>query len=122
MPGRASPRLVRPNPICCPVIPPPAAKDPTSAPGGQTDGADGSRGKAPSAPDRLRAYGAILLRIDNGPAKLGKQSDAWLKQEGAFDGPEEKKRAAIYAIHLNRLTGSIDVEACKAQVEGVIGK
>jgi hypothetical protein len=101
--------------------PPAGSKGEPSSPG-QTDGADGSRGETPSAPDRLRAYSAALLRVENGAPKLGKQSDVWMGANGLFAGDDEKKRALIYAAHLNRIAGSIDIEACKKQVEGIIGK
>jgi hypothetical protein len=90
-------------------------------PAGQTEGADGSRGNVPSAPDRLRSYSKALLSIDSGgPQKLGKQSEAWIKKFGAFDGADDAKRSKVYAVHVNRLTGSIDAAACNKQVEGII--
>lgn len=91
---------------------------------GRTEGADGPSGMdKPSAPDRLRAYSKALLSIaQGGPPKLGKQSDAWLKANGIFDGADEVKRSSIYTAHLTRITGSGDIEACKAAAEAIIVK
>jgi RecT family len=91
-------------------------------PHGQTEGADDSRGEKPSAPDRLRSYSKALLSITDAPAKLVKQSDAWIRKYEAFQGDDERKRVKICAVHLNRLTGTISIDACKKQVEEIISK
>lgn len=86
-------------------------------------GADGASDAAPSAADRLRSYNKALLTIGSGgPPKLGKQSDGWIVKHGAFAGAEEEKRAKIYAVNLERLTGTGDLESCKAKAEEIIGK
>ena len=98
-------------------------RQPAASEGGPAGGADGSRGnEQPSASDRLRSYSKALLSITDAPAKLGKQGEAWTRRYGAFAGADEDKRKAIYAIHLNRLTGSTDITGCKKQVEEIIGK
>jgi hypothetical protein len=91
---------------------------------GQPEGADGARGNdVPSAPDRLRSYSRALLSVnDGGPPKLAKQAEVWSKKYGTFDGDAEAKRKLIYAAHLDRLTGSADIDATKAKVEGIVGK
>ncbi len=90
---------------------------------GQTDGADGSRGGTPSAPDRLRSYSKALFSVaSGGAAKLGKQSSAWIEKFGAFTGPEETKRAEIYAVHSKRVLEGMAMEAVKAKVEEIIEK
>ncbi|MGY4224415.1 hypothetical protein ACVMIH_001776 [Bradyrhizobium sp. USDA 4503] len=106
--------------------------DPTSAqdgkpqsgnPQGSTaNGADASRGNGASAPD-LSSYHRALLTIENGgPQKLGKMSEQWLNKYGRFEGDAEKKRGEIYAVHGERLTGSVDLAACSKKVEGIIAR
>ena len=104
---------------------PPSSKDSKggeSAPSGQAKGADGAAVPA-SAPDRLRSYSKALLTIGSGgPQKLVKQSEAWLAKWGKFEGDDDKKRSAIYNLHLSRLTGEGDLESCKAAAEAIIAK
>ncbi|MGY4269822.1 hypothetical protein ACVJF2_008392 [Bradyrhizobium sp. USDA 4519] len=96
-------------------------KPQSSTPQGSTaNGADASRGNGASAPD-LSSYHRALLTIENGgPQKLGKMSEQWLNKYGRFEGDAEKKRGEIYAVHGERLTGSVDLAACNKKVEGII--
>lgn len=100
----------------------PAGGKAEPSPPGSAGGADGTRGnEQPSASDRLKSYNKALSGIENGgPPKLGKQSDAWSTKHGKFAGPDEKKRGEIYALHLKRITGEVDMAACQKQVEGII--
>lgn len=99
-------------------VPEDSKGEPTSP--GQPEGAGGVGDASPPAPDRLRAYSSALIRVTSGPPTLGKQSDAWLKENGSFTGADEAKRSAVYATHLKRITQSVDLESCKAQVEAII--
>ncbi|WP_454629658.1 hypothetical protein [Bradyrhizobium cenepequi] len=104
--------------------PPAGSKAQPSESQPSAEGADkGSRGGTTgSAPD-LSSYHKTLATIENGgPPKLGKMSDSWINKNGKFAGAQEKKRAEIYAVHVERLTGAIDMAACNKRVEGIIAK
>jgi hypothetical protein len=90
---------------------------------GPADGADGgSRGGTPSAPERLKSYHRALSGIETGAPKLAKQSMAWMEKHGTFADGEETKRSKIYALHVQRVTGEINMDGCKAKVEEIISK
>ncbi|MGR4927352.1 hypothetical protein ACIPUD_11150 [Bradyrhizobium sp. CAR08] len=90
-------------------------------PARQAEGAGDSRGETKPAPD-LRGYNRALATINSGgPAKLGKMAQNWTAANGEFTGDAEKKRAEIYAAHVRRLNGEIDMEGCMKQAEGIIG-
>lgn len=110
------------QPDLLPASPPPAGSNGEASPQGQTSGADGTQLSVPSAPDRLRSYSKALLSInDGGPAKLVRQSNAWVARYEGFVGAEETKRAQIYDAHAARLADGADIEGTKARVEGIIG-
>ena len=102
---------------------PPAGSNGLPHPARQASGAGETRGNDLPAPDRLRSYSKALAQIDNGgPVKLGKQSHAWFQRNGEFDEETDKKRAAIYAVHVRRIMGEITMEACLRQVEEIVGQ
>ncbi|WP_201449642.1 hypothetical protein [Bradyrhizobium sp. Ai1a-2] len=90
-----------------------------SAEGADKDSRGGTTGSAPD----LSSYHKTLATIENGgPPKLGRMSDSWINKNGKFTGGQEKKRAEVYAVHVERLTGAIDMAACNKRVEGIIAK
>jgi hypothetical protein len=91
--------------------------------GGAAEGAGGPRGnETPSAPDRFRSYSKALAGIEIGAPKLARQSNAWMEKHGTFTGADENKRSSIYALHVKRVMGEIEMAACKQQVEEIISK
>jgi hypothetical protein len=83
----------------------------------------GSGSSGPSPAERLRSFSKALSSInDGGPAKLGKQQSAWVTKHGTFEDGESVKQQSIYAAHLNRLTGAVDLPATLAKVEEIVGK
>ncbi|MBR0879521.1 hypothetical protein ABIF65_002421 [Bradyrhizobium japonicum] len=95
----------------------------------QAEGAVDSRGgtttaptRHPASPERLQSYSKALATIENGgPAKLGKQSTAWITRNGDFDAAGNEVAGKILSIHTQRVAGEIDMAACLKRVGEIIG-
>jgi hypothetical protein len=70
----------------------------------------------------LQSYSKALATIENGgPAKLGKQSTAWITRNGDFDAAGNEVAGKILSIHTQRVAGEIDMAACLKRVGEIIG-
>lgn len=95
----------------------------------QAEGAGGSRGETtpaptrhPATPERLQSYSKALATIENGgPAKLGKQSMAWITRNGDFDAAGNETAGKILSVHTQRVAGEITMEACLKRVKEITG-
>lgn len=95
----------------------------------QAEGAGASRGETapaptrhPASPERLLSYSKALATIENGgPAKLGKQSTAWITRNGDFDAAGNETAGKILSVHTQRVAGELTMEACLKRVKEITG-